>query len=119
MSTEDNSAREPLLKRLFFGGSGHTEHEENVLRYVIHRVNHDAPVQEVLREEYVRRNCTPKELERIAGSPELVHAAREHLWETFKSGELSPGAARRSSESSTKREPTGGKNEGGSTSPGV
>lgn len=118
MSSGDRPAREPLVERLFFGGSGHTQREENVLRYVIHRVNHDAPLQEVMREEYVRRNCSRSEMERIVNAPELVHAAREHLWQTFRSGELAPGAARRSSVSSADDGPDRSRDESASTSAG-
>jgi len=66
------------------------EREEKVLRYVIHRIEEDADLHEVLREPYVRRNCSQAEIEEIMSSPELVHAAREHLEQTFRSGELDP-----------------------------
>jgi hypothetical protein len=45
----------------------------------------------VLKEEYVRRNCTQSEIEEILTNPELVRAAREHMEEAFESGELDPG----------------------------
>ncbi len=90
MPSEDDVAREPLLKKMFFGEASHTEREEKVLRYVIHRMNQDVRLHEVIREDYVRRNCSESEIDRIVNDPELVHACREYLWGTFRSGELSP-----------------------------
>ncbi len=66
------------------------EHEEKVLHYIIHRIDEDADLHEVLQEPYVRRNCSQAEIEEIASSADLVHAAREHLERTFRSGELDP-----------------------------
>jgi hypothetical protein len=43
------------------------------------------------RKEKVRRNCSQLEIEEILVDPELVHAARGHMEETFQSGELDPG----------------------------
>jgi len=39
----------------------------------------------------VRRNLTQPEIEEILINPELVHAARRHMEESFESGELDPG----------------------------
>ena len=66
------------------------EREEKVLQYIIHRIDEDADLQEVLQEPYVRRNCSQAEIEEIMSSADLVHAAREHLEQTFRSGELDP-----------------------------
>jgi hypothetical protein len=87
----DEPTRELFLRRMFFGSSGHTEREEKVLHYIIHRVNEETPLHDVIREDYVRRNCTEEEISEIINDPELVHACREHLWQTFRSGELEPG----------------------------
>jgi hypothetical protein len=38
----------------------------------------------------VRRNCSQEEIDEIRSNPELVQACREHLEETFRSGELDP-----------------------------
>jgi hypothetical protein len=76
------------------GGTGEgpeEERKEKVLQYVIHRLKGEASLREVLREEYVRRNCSQLEIEEILVNPELVHAARGHMEETFQSGELDPG----------------------------
>ncbi len=66
------------------------EHEEKVLQYIIHRIDEDANLHEVLQEPYVRRNCSQAEIEEIMSSADLVHACREHLEQTFRSGELDP-----------------------------
>ena len=80
-----------LLGQFFFAGNpSRAEREAKVLRYVIHRIDEDAAFPEVLREPYVRRNCSQIEIDEIRTNPELVHACREHLEQTFRSGELDP-----------------------------
>jgi hypothetical protein len=79
-----------LLGRLFLSSPAQVAHEEKVLQYIIHRIGEDADLQEVLQEPYVRRNCSQAEIEEIMSSADLVHAAREHLEQTFRSGELDP-----------------------------
>jgi hypothetical protein len=66
------------------------EREEKVLRYVVHRLEEEAHLRDVLQEPYVRRNCTQEEIDEIIRNPELVHARREHTEEFFHSGELNP-----------------------------
>jgi hypothetical protein len=66
------------------------EQEEKVLRYIIHRIDEDADLHQVLQEPYVRRNCSQAQIGEIMSSAELVHAARKHLEQTFRSGELDP-----------------------------
>jgi hypothetical protein len=76
------------------GGTGEgpeAGRKEKVLQYIIHRLKGGASLREVLQEEYVRRNLTQPEIEEILINPELVHAAREHMEESFESGELDPG----------------------------
>jgi hypothetical protein len=77
--------------QIFFSNPSRAEREEKVLRYLIHRINEDAGLREVLREPYVQRNCSQAEIDEIINNPELVHAAREHMEQTFGSGELAPG----------------------------
>jgi hypothetical protein len=90
-----------LWGRFFFDGHpSRAEREEKVLLYIIHRVDEDADLREVLREPYVRRNCTRGEIEEILSNPELVHACRERMEKAFRSGELDPGRRRRSLEGS-------------------
>ena len=80
-----------LLRRFFFGSDpSRAEREEKVLRYIIHRIDEDAELLEILEEPYVQRNCSEAELDEIRTNPELVHACREHLEQTFRSGELDP-----------------------------
>ena len=82
--------RRSFWRRIFGGegGSSLSQRQQKVLRYIVHRINEDAPLQEVLREEYVRRNCSRDELDQIVRSPELVAAARARLGESFRSDEL-------------------------------
>jgi hypothetical protein len=90
MSMEDERFRASPLRKIFLGSHVRAEREEKVLQYVIHLTNEGAHLHDVIREDYVRRNCSQAELEKIVSDPELVHACREHLWWTFASGELDP-----------------------------
>jgi hypothetical protein len=81
-----------VFGQFFFGSNpSRAEREEKVLRYVIHRINEDAPLHDVLQEPYVQRNCSQVEIDEIESNPELVHAAREHMEQAFGLGELAPG----------------------------
>jgi hypothetical protein len=80
-----------LLGRFFFGSDpSRAWREEKVLRCIIHRIDEDAKLHEVLEEPYVKRNLTQIEIDETRTNPELVYACREHLEETFRSGELDP-----------------------------
>jgi hypothetical protein len=80
-----------VFGQFFFGcNPSRAEREEKVLRYIIHRLGEDAALEEVLREPYVQRNCSQAEIGEIQSNPELVQAAREHMEQTFSSGELDP-----------------------------
>ena len=73
-----------------FGIGKPSAREQRVLEYIVHRVNEGANLQNVLEEEYVRRNASRGEIDEIASNPQVVEAARESLQEEFKSGELDP-----------------------------
>jgi hypothetical protein len=45
------------------------------------------PLQQVLQEDYVRRNCSRAEIEQIISNPEFLEAARERLGESFRESE--------------------------------
>jgi hypothetical protein len=80
-----------LLGQFFFGGNpSRAEREEKVLRYIIHRIDEDGELHEVLEEPYVRRNCSQDEIDEIRSNPDLVHACREHTEKFFHSGKLDP-----------------------------
>jgi len=111
VQNQDEPAREPFLKKWFFGSSVRAEREEKVLNYIIHRMNEKAPLHEVISEDYVRRNCSRDKIHELVNDPEFVHACREHLWQTFRSGELDPG--RRKSQASTYENPADAKDAGG------
>jgi hypothetical protein len=71
-----------------FGGSQSSAREQKVLEYVVHRMNQGVDLVDVVGEEYVRRNASGREIEDILSNPRIVEAAREHLQEVFRSGEL-------------------------------
>ena len=73
-----------------FGTSNRSERQDKVLEYVIHRIEDGANLREVLQEEYVRRNATTEEVQRILENPRLIEAAGEQLREDFSSGKLDP-----------------------------
>ena len=85
----EKSGRESFWKRLF-GASRTSAREERVLQYIIHRVEEGTKLQEVVQEEYVRRNATSEEVKEICSNPRLVAAARESLGRDFSSGDLDP-----------------------------
>jgi hypothetical protein len=64
--------------------------EQRVLEYIMHRVGEGAHLDDIVNEEYVRRNASAREVEEICARPELVQTAREHLQQDFGSGELDP-----------------------------
>jgi hypothetical protein len=80
-----------LWGQLLLSSPARVDREEKGLNYIIHRIDEDADLREVLQEPYVRRNCTQAEIEEIVSSAELVHACRRDLEQTFRSGELDPG----------------------------
>jgi hypothetical protein len=51
-------------------------------------MENDVPFRQVLREDYVRRNCSQAEVEQIVSSPEFIETARERLGESFRSEEF-------------------------------
>ena len=119
MPNEDEPTRETFLKKWFFGSSARAEREEKVLRYIIHRMNEETPLHDVIREDYVRRNCSQDKIHELINDPEFVHACREHLWRTFKSGELEPVRGRRKSQPSSNDSPAAGADVSGPASPGA
>ena len=58
------------------------QREEKVLQYIIHRVNEDADLHDVLQEPYVRRICSQDEIDELVMDPELVHHCRS-TWSTY------------------------------------
>ncbi len=77
-------------QRLFGGGrdSSLSQRQETTLHYIVGRMGEDVPLQEVLKEEYVRRNCSQADLERIINSPQFIEAARRHFGESYRSEDL-------------------------------
>lgn len=84
--SEENESR---LGKLMFGDE-HSESEEKVLEYVTHRLKDGALLKDVLQEEYVVRNSTQAERDKIRQDPQLGQEAREGLEQYFESDELEP-----------------------------
>lgn len=87
--SERGGERRSFWARLF-ASSGESERERRVLEYMIHRINDDARLREVVTEEYVRRNLTASQIEDVVSNPRILEAAHERLQEAFRSGELDP-----------------------------
>ena len=85
----EESKQQSFWDRLF-SLDYHSAREERVVEYIIHRLGEAAGLQQIVGEEYVRRNASPVEVEDITSKPELVQAAREHMEEDFRSGEINP-----------------------------
>ncbi len=85
----EQGERRSFWNRLF-GGSRSSAREEKVLQYIIHRIEKEAKLREVVQEDYVRRNATSDEVKQICSNPRLVAAARESLGHDFSSGDLDP-----------------------------
>ena len=88
MSEEQRSFWQRLLGGRGSGGSSLSPRQQKVLGYMIGRLDKHVPLQEVLREDYVRRNCSHQEVEQIVSDPEFVRAARARLGESFRSEDL-------------------------------
>ena len=90
----EESKQRSFWERLF-SIEYHSAREERVIAYIVHRLADGASLQEILEEEYVRRNASPVEVEEICSKPDLVQAAREHMEQDFRSEELDPHRRRR------------------------
>ena len=85
----EESKQQSFWDRLF-SLDYHSAREERVVEYIIHRLGEGASLQEILREEYVRRNASPVEIEEICAKPELIQTTRERMEQDFRSDELDP-----------------------------
>ena len=84
------SERPSFWQRLFgrTGSSSLSARQQKVSDYILVRMENDVPLQQVIREDYVRRNCSQAEIEQIVSSPEFIESARERLGESFRSEEF-------------------------------
>lgn len=83
--------RGSFWRRLFGGeeASSLAQRQQKVIRYLTERMDKGgAPLQEALREDYVRRNLSQDEVRQVVGRPEFVQAARERLGKFFGSEEF-------------------------------
>lgn len=67
-----------------------SQRQERALQYVISRIDKGVPLQEALQDEYVRRNCSHMEINQIAGSPDVVRAAREQMEASLSTEDFRP-----------------------------
>ena len=84
------SERPSFWQRLFgrTGTSSLSPRQQKVSDYIIGRMQNDVPFRQVLEEDYVRRNSSQAEIEKIVSSPEFIETARERLGEAFRSEEF-------------------------------
>jgi hypothetical protein len=94
LAEERKSFRERLWERLF-GGSRYSARQEKVLTYIIGRLESGASLDDVVQEEYVRRQASPQEVDRILSDPEIIESARKRMHEDFGSEGLRPGGKER------------------------
>lgn len=70
------------------GTSSLSPRQQKVSDYILARMEKDVPFRQVLREDYVRRNCSQAEVERLVSAPEFIESARQRLGESFRSEEF-------------------------------
>jgi hypothetical protein len=68
LRTKVTERRRSFWDRLF-GTNNRSGRQDKVLEYVIHRVQDGTNLREMLQEEYVRRNATTEEVQRILENP--------------------------------------------------
>lgn len=67
-----------------FGGHEGRERQDKVLRFMARRLKKGANLQDVKNEEYVQRNVSQAELNRILRDPRLVEASRQGVEEDLE-----------------------------------
>jgi hypothetical protein len=85
------SEQRSFWQRLFgrTGSSSLSLRQQKVSDYIlVLRMEKDVPFRQVLREDYVRRNCSQAEVERLVSAPEFIESARQRLGESFRSEEF-------------------------------
>ena len=80
-----------VFGQFYFGDPSRAWREEKILRYIIHRIDEDAELHEVLEEPYVKRNLSQTEIDEIRTNPELIYACREHWRRHFARESWIPG----------------------------
>ena len=62
-----------------FFGPRRSPRMDRVLVYIVHRIEKGASLEDVMREEYVLRQLTPNERERILMEPRILQSARKRM----------------------------------------
>ncbi len=89
MMEEKRPFWERAWARIFGGGSRQPARIERVVEYVAHRLDQGARLEEVVRDEYVRRQTPPHEVGQVVSDPRIVEAARGRMHQEFGSKEMS------------------------------
>jgi hypothetical protein len=66
-----------------------SKREELVLEYVIYRLSDGARLEDIVREQYVRRHASPDEVQDILDNPQLVEGARRKVEEALCTSSMS------------------------------
>ena len=74
--------RESFWERIF-SLTHNSEREELVLEYIIHRLGDMVPLEDIVKEQYVRRKASPEDVEDIVDNPRLIEAARKQMEKDF------------------------------------
>ena len=80
---------ERVWTRIFGDSSRRPARIEKVVEYVAFRLHEGARLEEVMQEEYVRRQTSPHEVGQVVSDPRIVEAARGRMHQEFGSKELS------------------------------
>ncbi len=86
---EKRSFWERAWARIFGDGSRRPARIERVIEYVAHRLGQGTHLEDVMQEEYVRRQTSPHEVEQVVSDPRIVEAARGRMHREFGSKEMS------------------------------
>lgn len=87
---ERSSLWERAWVRIFGAGSRRPARIEKVIAYVTYRLNEGARLDEIIQEEYVRRQTSAQEIEQVIADPRIVGTARGRMHREFGSEEMSP-----------------------------
>jgi len=84
------AAKKLFFRELLLSGRASTVREKMVLEYICHRVGNGAHFRDVIKEEYIRRNASPDEVQNILENPRLVETTHEKMRGDFSPGHFDP-----------------------------
>jgi hypothetical protein len=74
----------PFLRNPFSFLFARTSAEDHVAEYLVREHGRGRPVEEILRDPYVRNRLTPEQQSRMLSRPELIHALGEQNLEAAR-----------------------------------